>query len=200
MPLGEQTAARVRTDEELIGAFQNGDQRAYDLLVGRYKDQLVNFAFRFLGEYDGADEVAQETLIRVYRKKHSYKPIAKFSTWIYTIAANLAKSELRRRTRHGLFSLSGRRRGGGEREFEPADHRNPTDGQAERSLQSGLIQDALDSLPPKYREVVVLRYVQEMSYEEICEISHTSMGTVKSRLNRARLRLQELLKGALDDE
>ncbi len=190
----------MRTDEELIGAFQKGDPQAYDLLVSRYKDQLVNFAFRFLGEYDGADEVAQETLIRVYRKKHSYKPIAKFSTWIYTIATNLAKSELRRRKRHGLFSLTGRSRSGEEREYEPVDDRNPTDGQAERSLQAELIQDALDSLPPKYREVVVLRYVQEMSYEEICEISHTTMGTVKSRLNRARLRLQELLKGTLDDQ
>src|ERR1051326_2210639 len=137
MPLGEQTAARVRTDEELIGAFQNGDQRAYDLLVGRYKDQLVNFAFRFLGEYDGADQVAQGTLIRGYRKKHSYKPIAKFSTWIYTIAANLAKSELRRRTRHGLFSLSGRRRGGGGREVEPAGRRDTLDGRAGGGVRTG---------------------------------------------------------------
>src|SRR5689334_5252039 len=116
---GQQTTARVRTDEELIEAFQKGDSHAYDLLVGRYKDQLVNFAFRFLGEYDGADEVAQETLIRVYRKKNSYRPIAKFSTWIYTIATNLAKSELRRRKRHGIISLSGRRQGGEEREYEP---------------------------------------------------------------------------------
>jgi RNA polymerase sigma factor (sigma-70 family) len=196
----QETSLRARTDEELIAAFQNGDAAAFDVLVGRYKDPLVNFAFRFLGEYDGADEVAQETLIRVYRKKHSYQPIARFSTWIYTIATNLAKSELRRRKRHGLFSLSGGRKNPEGREYELADDRNPADGQAARALQAELIQRALDSIPAKYREVVVLRYVQEMSYEEICAVTRMNMGTVKSRLNRARLRLQELLKDGFDEE
>jgi len=198
----QETTVRQATDEELIDAFQRGDLRAFNILVGRYKDPLVNFAFRFLGDYDAADEVAQETFIRVYRKKHAYKPVARFSTWIYTIATNLAKSELRRRKSHALFSLSRRRQEGDEsddRGYEIPDDRNPADSQAARSLQAEIIQEALDSIPAKYREVAVLRYVQELSYEEICEITRTNMGTVKSRLNRARLRLQELLKDVADE-
>ena len=198
----EQTGVLERTDEQLIAAFQGGELQAFNLLVGRYKDQLVNFAFRFLGDYDAADEVAQETFIRVYRKKQSYKPVAKFSTWIYTITTNLAKSELRRRKRHFLFSLSRRRTEGDEgddRDFEIPDERNPTDAQASGVLQAEIIQEALDSLPAAYREVVVLRFVQEMSYEEICEITHMNMGTVKSRLNRARQRLQDLLKDVANE-
>ncbi len=190
----ERTAVLERTDEELIDLFQRGDGRAFDVLVARYKDQLVNFAFRFVGDYDAADEVAQETFIRVYRNKHAYKPVAKFSTWIYTIASNLAKSELRRRKRHSLFSLSSRRQGEEEKDFELADESSRTDGEAERALLAGLIQNALDSIPARYKEIVILRYVQEMSYEEIAEITHINPGTVKSRLNRARIRLQKLLK------
>jgi RNA polymerase sigma-70 factor, ECF subfamily len=193
-----QTAIQERSDEELIAAFQTGEARAFDILVGRYKDPLVNFAFRFLGDFDGADEVAQETFIRVYRNKHAYKPVARFSTWLYTIAANLAKSELRRRKRRALFSLSGRRERGEEKDFDPPDERNRSDEQAERSFEAELIQKALDSIPVRYREVVILRYIQELSYEEICTITGMNMGTVKSRLNRARLRLQELLKDVAD--
>lgn len=196
----QQTAVRERTDEELIDAFQRGDAQAFNILVGRYKDQLVNFAYRFVGDFDAADEVAQETLIRVYRKKHAYKPVARFSTWIYTIATNLAKSEIRRRRRHALFSLSRRQGSAGESDYEIPDERNPADAQAARSLEAEIIGKALESIPIKYREVVVLRYIQELSYEEICEITGMNMGTVKSRLNRARLRLQELLKDIADDE
>src|SRR6267143_1100728 len=96
------------TDEELIGAFQRGDARAFDALVGRYKDQLTNFAFRFLGDFDEADDVVQETFIRVYRKGGAYRPIARFSTWIYTIAANLAKTHLRQSFARWWFSATSR--------------------------------------------------------------------------------------------
>jgi RNA polymerase sigma-70 factor (ECF subfamily) len=196
----ERTAVLDRTDEELIDLFQRGDGRAFDALVARYKDQLVNFAFRFVGDYDAADEVAQETFLRVYRNKHAYKPVAKFSTWIYTIASNLAKSEIRRRKRHSMFSLSGRSRGDEEKEVELPDESSRTDGEAERALLAELIQKALDSVPAKYKEIVILRYVQEMSYEEISAITGLNPGTVKSRLNRARERLQKLLKGVAVEE
>src|SRR5437879_422409 len=98
-------AVGAQTDEELIKAFQNGREEAFSALVGKYKHQLMNFVYRYLGDYDDADDVVQETFVRVFRHKDSYEPVAKFSTWIYTIASNLAKSQLRRRK----FGFAGRR-------------------------------------------------------------------------------------------
>ena len=87
----------IFTDEELISRFQNGDERAYVELVNRYKDRLLNFVFQFLGDIEQAEDVVQDTMLRLYEKKHYYKEIAKFSTWIYTIARNLANTELRKK-------------------------------------------------------------------------------------------------------
>ena len=86
------------SDEELIRRFQEGDLYAFDLIVRRYKDQLLNFAYRFLGNFEEAEDVVQETFLRLYRNKKAYRQIAKFSTWLYTITSNLAKTELRRRS------------------------------------------------------------------------------------------------------
>jgi len=186
------------SDEALIADFQSGRTEAFNILVGRYKDQLMNFVFRYVGDYDQSDDIVQEVFIRVYRNKHSYRPIAKFSTWIYTIAANLAKSELRRKKRRKIFSLTGQT---GEREnkdFEIPDERYPADREADRSLKGAIIQKALESIDGKYREVVILCDIQEMSYEEICEITGLNMGTVKSRINRGRSQLQKLLKDIIE--
>ena len=85
------------TDEDLILRFQSGDENAYSEIVSRYRDRLVNFIFRFMNDFDQAEDLAQDTLLKVYTHKHYYKNIAKFSTWIYTIASNLAKTELRKK-------------------------------------------------------------------------------------------------------
>jgi RNA polymerase sigma-70 factor (ECF subfamily) len=188
-----QTTPAGETDEELILQFQQGAERAFNLLVGRYKDPLMNFVYRFLGDYDEADDVVQETFVRLWRSKHTYRPVAKFSTWLYTIAANLARTQLSRRRRHAFFSLS-RPRGEEGAPAEIPDTRYAADAAAESSLTSGLIEDALKKLPPKYREVVILCDIQELSYEEICRVTGANIGTVKSRLSRGRTRLQELLK------
>ena len=82
------------TDEELILRFQNGDRLAYTQLVNKYRDRIINFIFRFVGDMDLAQDLAQDTFFKLYEKKDSYKQVAKFSTWLYTIAANLAKTEL----------------------------------------------------------------------------------------------------------
>lgn len=188
-----------KSDAELMSEIQDGSGDAFTLLVGRYKDQLMHFAYRFLGDYDEADDVVQETFIRVYNNPHSYKPIAKLSTWLYTITGNLAKSQLRRRKRTLLFSFTGGRDNHEGRTPEISDIRNSPDAWAERSLQAEVIQQALDSIPEKFREVVVLSDVQELSYEEIVVITGLNMGTVKSRLSRGRTRLQELLRSLIDE-
>ena len=194
-----QTAVRDLSDEELIANFQRGDVAAFNVLVGRYKDQLMNFVFRYLGSYDEADDVVQETFVRVYRNKQSYQPIAKFSTWIYTIATNLAKTQLSRRKRHMWFSLSRKSDENEEKVFEIPDSRYSPDGETERSMQQEMIQNALNSLPDKFRETVVLFDIQERTYEEICEITGLPIGTVKSRLNRGRERLRKLLKDLMNE-
>ena len=186
------------TDEELISEFQKGNDVAFNVLVGRYKDQLTNFVFRFTGDLEESYDVVQETFIRVFRKKHAYKPIARFSTWVYTIASNLAKSRLRRRKLRQSFTLS-RRRAENEPEFDIPDESSRADSGIESSMMQERIQKALDALAVKYREVVVMRDIEELSYEEICAITKLPMGTVKSRINRARVQLQGMLRDLVND-
>ncbi len=184
------------SDEELIRRFQEDDLYAYELLVDRYKDQLLNFAYRFLGNYEEAEDVVQETFLRLYRKRHAYRQIAKFSTWIYTIAGNLAKTELRKRKRRKLISISDM--GFNEKDFELEDFRADTERGTDRALMDKYLQKAIEELPPRFRQVIVLRDIQELSYEEIGEIINAPLGTVKSRLNRARLKLQGKLEKVMD--
>ncbi len=181
------------TDEELMARFQGGDEEAFNMIVSRYKNPLMNFVYRFLGGYDDSVDVVQETFIRVFRKRALYRPIAKFSTWIYTIAGNLAKTELRRRGLRALISL-GQSRGGSEQYVDVPDERYSPEKAAESALKEEIIQKALLAIPPRYRELVVLRDIQELSYDEISRITGLALGTVKSRINRGRAQLQTLLK------
>ncbi len=187
-------AVRDGSDEALMAEFQAGQEAAFDELVRRYKDPLINFAYRFLGDEAEADDVVQEVFVRVYRKKNTYRPVARFSTWIYTIAKNLSKTELRRRRRHAMFSLTPRDPSGDPWERELPDSRYSADLEAERISDAEFIQRALDTLNPKYREVIVLSDIQELTYEEIAEVTGLNIGTVKSRLNRGRTKLQQLLQ------
>lgn len=184
------------SDEELIEKFQHGDIYAYELIVKRYKDQLLNFVYRFLGNQEEAEDVVQETFLRVYRNRHAYKRVAKFSTWIYTIAGNLARTELRRRHRRRIFSLS--HMGIDDREYEISDEVFSPETHVNTVLKEEIIQKEINKLSPKFREVIILRDIQELSYEEISKIIRVPIGTVKSRVNRARLRLQSRLKHILD--
>jgi RNA polymerase sigma-70 factor (ECF subfamily) len=190
-----ETGARLglRTDEELIAEFQRGNAAAFSVLVDRYRDPLTNYLYRFLGDWDECRDAVQDTFVRVFQNRNAYKPIAKFSTWMYTIATNVAKSRLRRRSVVRMLPLA-RRGVEGEPEYDVADESTRADLQLESHLAEERIQHALDALPTKHREVILLRDVQGLSYEEIAGISGLSMGTVKSRINRARQKLQEMLK------
>ena len=96
----------IYSDEQLISRFQSGDENAYIELVNRYKDRLTNFVYYFFKDEEQTEDVVQETFIKLYEKKHYYKEIAKFSTWIYTIARNLANTELRKKSRRKIVYLS----------------------------------------------------------------------------------------------
>ncbi|RKY88181.1 RNA polymerase subunit sigma-24 [candidate division KSB1 bacterium] len=185
------------SDEELIERFQNGDLYAFDLIVKRYKDQLINFAYRFLGDLEDSEDIVQETFLRVFRKKDAYKNVAKFSTWIYTITGNLAKTELRRRKRRKLLSISNL--GYNNKDYELRDLKKGPEERVDLSIQDEMIQKAINSLSKKFKEVIILRDIQELSYEEISNIAKIPLGTVKSRVNRGRLKLQEKLSELLKD-
>jgi RNA polymerase sigma-70 factor, ECF subfamily len=181
------------SDEELILEFQQNDtERAFEILVQRYKNPLVNFVYRFLGDYEICLDVVQETFIKVYRYKNSYTSIAKFSTWIYTIAGNLAKTEYRRRKRRNFFSINSY--GENKETFDIPDERYRPDVAADSEMKDKIIQKALLKVTQVYREVLILRDIQGLSYEEIAEIKGLTIGTVKSRINRGRSQLQKLLK------
>ena len=179
------------TDEELILLFQNSDANAYSELALRYKDKLKSFLFRYTNEMAQAEDLSQDTLLKVYIKKDSYKPIAKFSTWLYTIASNLAKTELRKLKRRKTYSVS---------DLSRYDHEfviKSPDGSAEIDAESitieKSIQHALNQLPKDFKTIIILRDIQELSYEDISKIVDVPIGTVKSRINRGRLKLQKLL-------
>ena len=108
------------TDEDLIFGFQEGNTEAFNEIVDRYKNPLYNFVCRLLGDPMFSEDIVQETFVRVYRNKHRYHRIAKFSTWIYTIASNLAKTELRRRKVKQFFSISSK--GTDEKDYDLPDH------------------------------------------------------------------------------
>ena len=186
-------ALQAMTDEELMGQLQAGIEEALEILVDRYSERLGYYLHRFVKDSDKVQDLLQETFLRVYRNRHSYEPIAKFSTWLYTIAGNLARSEYRRRKRQRTYSMNSVNREEEEYELQiPADTLAP-DRHAERGIHDKHIQQALDQIPEDFREVVVLRDVQQLTYEEISEITGLPMGTVKSRINRGRTKLQELL-------
>ena len=180
------------TDEELIASFQNGNEQAYIELVCRYRDRLMTFVFRFLGDMELSEDIVQDTMIKVYTHKHYYKEIAKFSTWIYTIAGNLAKTELRKRKRRKVTLLS--QMNTDDRKYEIPSTELQSEDIVQGEYTERYIQKAILQLPLHFRTVVILRDIQELSYEEISKIVNVPLGTVKSRINRARLQLQQTLK------
>ena len=184
---------RELSDEELILEFQkNNTEDAFNILVQRYKNPLTNFVFRFLGDYTACADVVQETMIKIYRYKDSYSSVAKFSTWVYTIAGNLARTEYRRQRRQNIFSINDY--GEEHQTYDLPDETYRPDVATDSGIKDEIIQKALLKVKETYREAVILRDIQGLSYEEISEILGVNEGTVKSRINRGRAQLQELLK------
>ena len=182
----------IYTDEELIKRFQAGDELAYINLVDRYKDKLMNFIFPYFGEIEQTEDIVQDTMIKLYEKKHYYKEIAKFSTWLYTIAKNLANTELRKRNRKKITYLS--QMSTKDSVYEIPDVQKDINKEFENEFINERINLAIAGLAEKFKTVIVLRDIQELSYEDISAIVGVPLGTVKSRINRARIQLQAELQ------
>lgn len=176
-------------DYQLMRSIQNGDMVAFNGMVDRYKDRLMNVIGRMLSSTEEAEDIVQETFIRVYQHRQSFNFQHCFSTWIYTIGLNLARNELRKRKKYKYYDISEMQ--GNEKEFA-----------IEPKLPSRLpelLKTAISSLPDKYRTAFMLRDVQEMSYEEVAQVLSVPLGTVKSRVNRARMMLRDKLQPRMED-
>ncbi|GAC1650682.1 MAG: sigma-70 family RNA polymerase sigma factor [Gemmatimonadaceae bacterium] len=187
-------------DSAVVSAFLGGQERAFQELVERYQTRLLNFVYRTIGDRERAEDLVQEVFIRVYRHLQRFDRSKKFSTWIYTIASNLAKNELRNRSRNPLVLFQTIQKGWQDDdrplEFEDATSR-PDDLYRKRHLRE-LVENSVAKLPEHHRQVFVLRELEGKSYEEIAEITDCNLGTVKSRLNRARSSFASLIAPALE--
>lgn len=181
------------TDEELIIIFQNGDVNAFNEIVHRYKDRIVNFLYRYTGSREDAEDLAQDAFLRLYKSKHLYREIGKFSTWFYTIALNLVKTSLARKKKKKTFSINNFDEDE-EKDYElPSDIPLP-DENANAMNENYYIQKAIESLSDKYKKVIILRDIEDLDYEEIAKVTNLPLGTVKSRINRGRECLKEMLE------
>ena len=178
------------SDEKLILRFQEGDINAYNELVKRYKDRLLNFVLRYLNNVEQAEDVVQDTLIKLYTHASYYKNVAKFSTWIFTIAKNNALTELRKNKRKKTDSLwtdDGQ-------VIDINSKEESLDSKVQNEIAIDQLNKFLDEIPENFRMAVVLRDFQELSYEEISKILEIPIGTIKSRINRGRIQLAEKMK------
>lgn len=190
---------KMLDDASLVAEYLAGQPRAFDALVDRYQTRLLNFIYRTVGDRERSEDLVQEVFIRVHRHLARFDRAKKFSTWIYTIASNLAKNELRNRSRNPIV-LFQTMTSGWDDEERPLEFEDPTarpdDLFRKRHVRS-LVEQTVAQLPQHHREVFVLRELEGRSYEEIAEITHCNLGTVKSRLNRARSSFAEIIEPAL---
>lgn len=186
----------IPSDHALIEATKNGDEEAFAGIVARYRNPITNYLYRFLNDYEEAVDLAQETFVRVYFAIDRYHTEYAFSTYIYRIATNLAISELRKRKRRTILSLTGLFQSNDEEqaEFQPPDTRKRPDEDLVEDERSKVIAKAIVTLPPKYRVPIILRDIEGRSYDEIAEILDLGLGTTKSRISRARGLLKEKLQ------
>lgn len=197
----EQDELSALPDNELMARLKTASQgtlmRGFEIIVGRHKNAIVSFLFRFTGDFRTAEDLAQEAFLRVFKKIQDYNSTAKFSTWLYTIASNLAKDEFKRRSRHPARSLDWKGGGDTTRDMPQAkaDTTSSVPGaRLEKDEVRLNVNKALDLLDAHDREILVLKDVQGLSYDEISEILTLPMGTVKSRISRARTAFKEVWK------
>lgn len=192
-------------DDELMQRFQKGDEDAFNLLVRRHQKPLINFIARFTGDKDNAEDLAQETFIRMFKAADRYKPgRAQFKTWMYFIARNLCKNEIRNRGRRERYRIDNivsndNTMDSNEEAIDliasaPADAAFQPEVALERKELRDTIQKAIEDLPEQYRFPLVLRDIQGLSYDEIGKILKLRSGTTKSRINRARIMLKDKLR------
>lgn len=176
-------------DLELVAKSRTGDLNAFEELVHRYENKIFNFIYRFIGNWADASDLSQETFIRVYKSLSGFRQNSSFAAWLYRIAANICRDELRKKRRQSKISLD-EIAASSEISFTEKGLDCPEKSLEQRERQE-MIQKCLNNLPHDYRLVLVMREMQNLSYNEIAEALDCSIGTVKSRLSRARLSFKQ---------
>lgn len=190
LPLPGISASLMEADEaQLVSASQHGDQDAFALLVQRHQRRVFNLAFRMLQQYEEACEVAQEAFLAAWQGLPTFRGEARFSTWLYRIAYNcsLKQLELRKRDRALQANVEAEQSLTGYEQ-------EPVDARLEARARQSFVREQLAQLPTKYRVVLILRHLQDMSYEEMAELLKIPIGTIKTHLFRARNLLKERLE------
>lgn len=180
-------------DEDLMELFQGGYDEAYSIIVTRYRERIHQFIFRYTKNHLDSEDLVQETFLRVFRSRNSYERIARFSTWLYTIAQNLIRSQYKKNQRMQTVSFVQTDDQDQEITMDLPDTALPTDQQVHLSMTVMQLRKALATIPSNFRDVLVMRDIDQLTYEEIMDITKLPMGTVKSRINRGRARLHEVM-------
>ncbi|MCX6135448.1 MAG: RNA polymerase sigma factor [Ignavibacteriales bacterium] len=179
----------VRSDLELIQLFQQGDESSFNHLVVRYQEKVYWVARRFINDHDGADDIAQEVFCKAYESLKQFRGESSLYTWLYRITVNIALNSLRRQKVREFFRI--------DEVFDVADTSAVApDDAVEKKEEKQLIEQAIGKLPEKQKAVFVLRYYEELPYEEISKILHTSVGGLKANYFHAVKKIQEYVKRA----
>jgi len=188
------------SDAELVDRFKNGDQIAFDILVERHNNRAFQIAYSVLTSREDAEEVAQDVFVRIYKALPNFRGDSAFTTWMYRIAINLARNKYRWNKTRGsqrTYSIDAPIDGGDDnskKSFDPADERQDPHGQAVLKELKQNISNEIEKLPPLYRQALILRNVENLSYDSIAKLLNCKLGTIKSRIARAREELRRRLK------
>jgi RNA polymerase sigma-70 factor (ECF subfamily) len=193
-----------KEDEQLLSLVKKGDRDAFDVLFERYKAKVFSFILRYIGDHATAEDIFQNTFLRLYTKAGYYNRESKFSTWLYTIAANLCKDELKKRSIRRHVPLDGDARGEDGLNLPPVGESiaSPTAGPRKQAGDNEIyasIHEAVDALPDDLRAVVVFHSLHSLKYHEVAKILGIPTGTVQSRMHAALVKLRETMKKLLPD-
>jgi RNA polymerase sigma-70 factor, ECF subfamily len=184
------TACAGWDDIELVAASKKGDQDAFAQLVQRYQRRVFNLVYRMLQEYEEATETTQETFFAAWQGLPSFRGDARFPTWLYRIAYNCSLKSLEQRKQNKALQVALQQ----EQSLERVDSAQSAEAQLEAHERQAFIQEHIAGLPAKYRIVLILRHLQDMTYEEMAEVLTMPIGTIKTHLFRARNLLKERLQ------
>jgi RNA polymerase sigma-70 factor (ECF subfamily) len=187
-------------EQELIAQALNGSQKAYTLLTERHRASVYHIVYKIVRDAETANDLVQETFMKAFASLASYRSDYRFSTWLYKIAANCSIDHLRKRRIQALSLERHLDENSDQAKIEVPDYSYHPERDLERKEQRFSIEEAIESLPPKYREVIIYRHKDDKSYEEIADLLNMPIGTVKARIFRARELLKKKLKSTLRPE
>lgn len=180
-------------ENAVVRAVLNGDVNAFEMLVREYEKNVYNLALRMVGNSEDAADMSQEAFIKAYNSLDSFRGDSKFSVWLYRIVSNVCLDFIRSRKRKQTVSLSVEDDNGDDVELDIADDTQSPERLMDKQLTREAVRRGLDSLPPGQRQILLLREIQGLSYDEIAEVLNVEAGTVKSRIFRARKKLSAFL-------